>query len=637
VTLDLTGLPPTVNEVGAFVRDPSSDDEALAKVVDRLLKSPAFGERWGRHWLDVARYADSVGKTRNIPFPHAWRYRNYVIDAFNTDKPYDEFVAEQIAGDLLKSKNSKDRESKLIATGLLALGSMDLNERDSDQFQLDRIDDQMDSIGRAMMGLTLGCARCHDHKFDPIAQTDYYAMAGIFASTKTLSGQQNRQGGNKNYYQPSLLTRLDESATSKPIAPKVNAVQRNNEAKIANLKSRLKELQASQKTKSLNKRDREELKQELVRKQLETLGVSGPITLFKQKKQNQKNKTEEEPVDPNAILAMSAVEGEVADLALRVRGEPDLKGDTIPRAIPVIFNQTSRLVMPENSSGRLELAQWLSSDRHPLTARVMVNRVWGHLLGRGLVETVDNFGASGAPPTHPELLDHLAVRFMDDGWSVKSLIRSIVLSRTYRLSGQHLATNATIDEDNKLYWRANFRRLEAEAIRDSLLAAGGMLQTERPTGGPLEGSFNVDLSKMKKPGKGKGEASDPITEPVRSVYLPVFRSKLPGMFTVFDFAEPDQVNGQRDVTTVPPQALFMLNNPFVIDVSERAAQRILEQDVSDEATRVRYAYAYTLCRYPTEIETQRALAFLETGEDRESRWSSLTQALYSSAEFRYVP
>jgi hypothetical protein len=211
----------------------------------------------------------------------------------------------------------------------------------------------------------------------------------------------------------------------------------------------------------------------------------------------------------------------------------------------------------------------------------------------------------------------------------------MVLSRTYRLGSQHLAANASVDEDNRLYWRANLRRLEAEAIRDSLLAAGGMLQTERPAGGPFEGSFNVDLSKTKK--NRKDNSSDPIAEPVRSVYLPVVRSKLPGMFTVFDFAEPDQVNGQRDVTTVPPQALFMLNNPFVIDVSNRAAQRIVKQELPDEKTRIRYAYAYTLCRYPTEAETERALAFLKTGEDRQRSWSALTQALYSSAEFRYVP
>lgn len=641
VTLDLTGLPPTVTEMEAFIQDPASDDEALAKVVDRLLNSSSFGERWGRHWLDVARYADSVGKTRNIPFPHAWRYRNYVIDAFNSDKPYNEFVAEQIAGDLWESKNLKDHEENLIATGLLALGSMDLNERDGEQFQLDRIDDQMDTIGRSMMGLTLGCARCHDHKFDPIAQTDYYAMAGIFASTKTLSGQRNRQGGNKEYYQPSLLARLDAPPTSeadgsKPVESTTKAADRAGEDRIARLKSRLQELQKDRKKADLSKPDRAKLRQEFaqIRQQLSNLGAT--VALPTAGNKNKKNaETAEETVDPNATLAMAVAEGDIDDLALRVRGEPDIRGDIVPRAFPVIFTNASTPVLSDTESGRRELAEWMTSRQHPLTARVMVNRVWAHLLGRGLVESVDNFGASGAEPTHPELLDHLATRFMDDGWSVKSLIRAVVLSRTYRLSGQHLEASASVDEGNRLYWRANLRRLEAEAIRDSLLAAGGMLQTGRPAGGPFDGSYNVDLSKT-KPGR-RDAVSDPIAEPVRSVYLPVLRSKLPGMFTVFDFAEPDQVNGQRDVTTVPPQALFMLNNPFVVDVSERAAQHILNQHLPDEKAKVRYAYAYTLSRYPTDVETARALAFLGAGEDQPSSWSTLMQALYSSAEFRYVP
>ena len=628
VTLDLTGLPPTVSEVGAFVHDSASDDEALAKVVDVLLQSPSFGERWGRHWLDVARYADSVGKTRNIPFPYAWRYRNYVIDAFNADKPYNEFLAEQVAGDLLNATDKQDREEKLIATGLLALGSMDLNERDSEQFQLDRIDDQMDTLGRATMGLTLGCARCHDHKFDPIAQSDYYAMAGVFASTATLSGQQNRQGGNKQYHQPSLLAKLDMPPSTKPSdSKKNNTPTSNNAAQIAKLKNRLKQLQAEAKSKNNRARLKEEVTQ--IRQQLAKLGE----TEIRPAQAKNKKNAPEEAIDMDAALAMAAAEGRVTNLALRVRGEPDIQGDVVPRAFPTIFSRMQLPPLPSGESGRRELAEWLASRDHPLTARVMVNRVWAHLLGRGLVETVDNFGASGAAPTHPELLDHLATQFMDEGWSVKSLIRSIVLSRTYRLSGQPIPANSAVDEANGLYWRANLRRLEAEAIRDSLLAAGGMLQTERPAGAPFDSSDAGDLGK----GNRKGKAEDPIVRPVRSVYLPVFRSKLPGMFTVFDFAEPDQVNGQRDVTTVPPQALFLLNNPFVVDVAKRAADRILEQNLPDEKTRVRFAYAYSLCRYPTEAETERALTFLNETKDKRSNWAALTQALYSSAEFRYLP
>ncbi len=633
VTLDLTGLPPSVAEVGEFICDQESDDAALAKVVDRLLSSNAFGERWGRHWLDVARYADSVGKTRNVAFPHAWRYRNYVIDSFNQDKPYDKFIAEQLAGDLLASTSGKDRNEKIIATGLLALGSMDLNERDQDQFNLDRIDDQMDTIGRAMMGLTFGCARCHDHKFDPISQSDYYAMAGIFASTKTLSGQQNRQGGSKQYYQPNLLVRLDESLTSKPEVSTPKPFDKSKRAEVAVLKNRIAKLQNEQK-KNLPRQQQERLTLQLANLNKQLSEIAKQSAAPKSKKN--KNFAIEEKTDPRAVLAMAVTEGKVSNLALRVRGEPDVKGDVVPRAFPVIFKNTSPPSLSSDESGRLELAQWLTSPKHPLTARVMVNRVWAHLFGRGLVETVDNFGASGALPTHPELLDHLSSRFMKDRWSVKSLIRSIVLSRTYRLSGEHIAENATVDEDNQLHWRANLRRLEAEAIRDSLLAAGGLLETNRPGAGPFSRDFSADFSKL-KPGKKGGAAPDSIAQPTRSVYLPVVRSKLPGMFTVFDFAEPDQVNGQRDVTTVPPQALFMLNNPFVIDVSRRAAERILKQELKDEATRIRYAYAYTLSRYPTEAETERATVFLKSEADQIKTWSALTQAIYSSAEFRYIP
>ena len=632
VTLDLTGLPPTVEQVGAFVRDSGSDDEALSKVVDRLLKSPAFGERWGRHWLDVARYADSVGKTRNVPFPYAWRYRNYVIDAFNADKPYNEFIAEQIAGDLMVAGNAKDREVKLVATGLLALGSMDLNERDKEQFQLDRIDDQMDTIGRATMGLTLGCARCHDHKFDPIAQRDYYALAGIFASTTTLSGQQSKQGGGKEYHHPELLARLDA-----PLPLKKSAAE---STRTKMLQERLTQIISSVKKNEINKNRRIEIRREInaIREELAKSSAStgADPSPFKNKNKNKKNNIADEKVDPNAELAMAAVDGPVTDLALRVRGEPDIKGEVVPRAFPVIFKQAYSPALPKDGSGRLELSKWLTSRQHPLTARVMVNRIWAHLLGRGLVESVDNFGASGTSPTHPELLDHLASRFMDNHWSVKSAVRAIVLSRTYRLSGQHSETNAAADEDNQLYWRANLRRLEIEAIRDSLLAAGGLLEQERPTGAPFSQSMGSDLSKINQKNR-KNNLPDTIGEPIRTVYLPVFRSKLPGMFTVFDFAEPDQVNGRRDVTTVAPQALFMLNNPFVVEVSKRAAQRILDQPLPDDRSRVRFAYAYALCRYPTEAETARALEFVSDDSDRQSNWATFIQALYSAAEFRYIP
>ncbi len=614
VSLDLTGLPPAPEQIDEFLKDPATDDEALAKVVDRLLDSPAFGERWGRHWLDVARYADSVGKTRNVPFPFAWRYRNHVIDAFNEGQPYDRFLMEQIAGDLLPSE---DRQASLVATGLLALGSMDLNERDSDQFLLDRIDDQLDTLGRATMALTLGCARCHDHKFDPIAQTEYYALAGIFASTQTLSGQTYRKGGAKEYTQVRLLASLDGSKPQAKTGP-------------AEIESRLRELREEAKLKGTSEQRRRELRDEAnqLRQALAQM-ASNPG------KKKSKKQRSDGPIDLKAPLAMAVCDAEACDLALRVRGEPDLKGEVVPRGFPEMFRGAGTPAIPAEGSGRLELAQWLTSPDHPLTARVMVNRIWSHLFGRGIVETVDNFGLSGAAPSHPELLDHLASQFVAQGWSIKGMIRTLVLSRTYRLGIVYPEANVAADEANQLYWRANLRRLEAEAIRDSLLASSGLLDPSRPEGAPFDRSVGGDVGKASKKGPGP---SDPILRQERSVYLPVFRSRLPGMFTVFDFAEPDQVNGQRDVTTVPTQALFFLNNPFVIKASEACAKQLLALSHAADEDRVEQAYLRIVGRSPSSADTASALGFVHESEGApEKAWASLIQALYSSAEFRYVP
>jgi hypothetical protein len=614
VTLDLTGLPPAPEQIDAFLQDSATEDEALAKVVDRLLASPAFGERWGRHWLDIARYADSVGKTRNIPFPFAWRYRNHVIDAFNAGQPYNRFLMEQIAGDLLPSE---DRQESLVATGLLALGSMDLNERDSDQFLLDRIDDQIDTLGRATMALTLGCARCHDHKFDPIAQKEYYALAGIFASTQTLSGQTHRKGNSKDYTQVRLLASLDGSKPQAKVGP-------------AEIESRLRELREEAKQPGTTDQQRRALRDEAnqLRQSLAQLEADSG------KKKSKKQRSDDE-IDLDAPLAMAVCEGEICDLALRVRGEPDIKGEMVPRGFPEILSGPRTPAIPEEGSGRLELAQWLTSPEHPLTARVMVNRIWSHLFGRGIVETVDNFGLSGAAPTHPELLDHLSTRFVAQGWSMKGMIRSLVLSRTYRLGIAYPAANVAADEANQLYWRAHLRRLEAEAIRDSLLVSSGLLDPARPERAPFDRTVGGDVGKTRKKGGGP---SDPILRRERSVYLPVFRSRLPGMFTVFDFAEPDQVNGQRDVTTVPTQALFFLNNPFVLKASEACASQLLARSGAADEDRVEHAYLQIYGRPPAAAEVESALAFVRESEGAPAKgWASLVQALYSSAEFRYVP
>jgi len=638
VTLDLTGLPPTPAEQHQFLGDPASDDEALARVVDRLLNSPAFGERWGRHWLDVVRYADSVGKTRNVPFPYAWRYRNYVIDAFNTDKPFDDFIEEQIAGDLLPSRSARDRAQQLVATGFLALGSMDLNERDTEQFRLDQIDDQLDTIGRGMLGLTLSCARCHDHKFDPISQEDYYSLAGILASTQTLTGQVNRQGGNQTYFHPERL--LDLKAAAK-LPPPDKSDSAPSAARLAQLRSQLNTLVRESKSSSLPAPRQKAVRSQIaaLRRELATavpdVPTGAPAPAAKKKTQTKQQRLEEVPFDPKAELAMAAAEGPPRDLELRLRGEPDLKGELVPRSIPVALRTAGNPRMPENGSGRLELAQWLTSSRNPLTSRVMVNRVWSHLFGRGLVESVDNFGLSGAIPEHPELLDHLAAGFMKDDWSVKQLIRRIVLSRVYRLRSEHSPEQRQRDEGNVYFARASLRRLEAETVRDSLLAISGQLDPARPSGAPFDPSFTGDLSRA---GRGSSEVQKAFARPIRSVYLPVFRSEIPQMFSVFDFAEPDQVNGLRDVTTVPPQALFMLNNPFVIDAADRMAAELLERSPADSPAQVRQVWHRVYCRTPAPAESTAALAFLQQtpGEPRK-QLAALIQATFASAEFRYRP
>ncbi|MFM7056359.1 MAG: DUF1553 domain-containing protein [Planctomycetota bacterium] len=638
VTLDLVGLPPTLAEQQQFLDDPASDDDALTTVVDRLLASPGFGERWGRHWLDVVRYADSVGRTRNVPFPYAWRYRNYVIDAFNTDKPYDDFIEEQIAGDLLPSRSARDRAEQLVATGFLALGSMDLSERDTEQFRLDQIDDQLDTIGRGMLGLTLSCARCHDHKFDPISQEDYYSLAGILASTQTLTGQLNRQGGNQTYFHPERLLDLKAAARQPPPDSSDSAP---SAARLAQLRQQLNTLVRESKSDSLPAP-----RQKVVRNQIAALRrelsaaapkvpTGAPAPPVKKKTQTKQQRIEEVPFDPKAELAMAAAEGPPRDLELRLRGEPDLKGELVPRSIPVALRTAGNPRMPENGSGRLELAQWLTSSRNPLTARVMVNRVWSHLFGRGLVESVDNFGLSGAIPEHPELLDHLAAAFMKDNWSVKQLIRRIVLSRVYRLGSEHSPEQRQRDEGNLYFGRASLRRLEAETVRDSLLAISGQLDPARPSGAPFDPTFTGDLSRG---GRGGSEVQKAFARPIRSVYLPVFRSEIPQMFSVFDFAEPDQVNGLRDVTTVPPQALFMLNNPFVIEAADRIAGELLERSPNDAAAQVRHVWRRVYCRPPAPAESTAALTFLRhtPGEPRK-QLAALVQATFASAEFRYRP
>lgn len=558
-SFDLRGLPPSQTEIEAFLRDPAPDDIAFAKVVDAFLQSERFGERWARHWLDVVRYADSVGRVWNAPFLYAARYRDWVIASFNEDKPYNRFVAEQIAGDLLPAKTVLQRRDQIVGTGMLALGSMNVQEGDYEQYILDQVDDQIDVVGRAFLGLTLACARCHDHKTEPVTMRDYYALAGIFYSSRTLSGTPNRNDGVAGgYVSPEALvdlpTELDE-AVGPPQKLPAGIHSMDDIRELGNPKQTIR-------------------------------------------------------YDHDPHFCMGVIDGEIKDCEIAIGGDPHDR-DTAPNRgelkLPALPPMPK---VPAQSSGRLEFAQWLTQPTHPLTSRVMVNRLWQHLFGEGLVRTPDDFGITGADPTHPELLDHLAIRFVTNGWSVKKMIREMMLSRTYRLATTGNPEHP--DAGNKLRWRQNPKRLELEPLRDTLLQLAGQLTFDRPEGIQVAGTG----------GKGRHGVTRGllgIEEPYRTIYLPVVRDNIPELFSTFDFPGPTQIKGQRDVTTVAPQALFFMNNPFVAQLAAQIA------DKAGKDTKV--IYKLILGREPTSEEITDA---------RDLDDQTLVQALLGTAEFRYV-
>ena len=626
VSIDLTGLPPSPKQISEFLNDRSS--QAFEDVVDRLLASEQFGERWGRHWMDVARFAESVGKTRNFPLTFAWRYRDYVIDAFNDDMPYDQFVREQLAGDLLPSDTDEDRTRQVIATGFLALGSHDLNEGNINQFEMDIVGEQIDVVSRSMLGLTVGCARCHDHKFDPIPTSDYYALAGIFRSTQLLTGYTNkRRQANyfvaKQFHQlPGYEPPVESAEESKP-----QSSQKRNK-QIARLRKQMQEINVSMKQ---IRRDRDLSKQEREDKVAE---------LDQQRRQLQKrirnaNRRPKGRKPPTGALAIGVTDSEtIEDCKLNLRGDPKKLAGRVERGFLQVASLDTPASIPDSTSGRLELANWLVDGKHPLTARVMVNRVWQHMFGEGLVRTVDNFGEMGERPTHPELLDYLANRFIEQGWSVKQLVREIALSHTYRLSSEVEESNAAIDGDNRYLWHVSRRRLDAEGIRDAIMVASGTMKLQRPEGSIVA---NYPISE-----NGRNRTPDiAIERPVRSVYLPVIRNGVDEFFTVFDFPDPSEVRGKRDVTTVPTQALFMMNSSFVAGQSKIAAQRLVDRLKNDRA-RVVAAYRRTLSRTPSRDEIKKTIQYVANAvnDDREERsevaaWSEVCHALFACAEFRY--
>ncbi len=575
-SFDLTGLPPTPEEADAFLKDDSPD--AFAKVVDRLLASSAYGQRWGRHWLDIVRYADyhdGNPKARNpVCEPlEAFRYRDWVVESFNRDLPFDRFIVHQIAGDLLPAPDGKvPYADGLIATAFLVNGAWDRGDADKEKMVSDMVDDQIDTIGKAFMGLTLGCSRCHDHKFDPLSQNDYYALAGIFYSTRMLK-ELGTKGGE------ITLQRL-------PLASKEMVAKREEQVKkIAEINAKIAEF------------DKKKMPTDPLRK-----------ALIDDREQLQK------ALIPEPALALAVSEGgvpgglfpKIQDVPLHIRGSYTRLGPVVPRRMPEFFAGQKQPAI--TGSGRLELANWIASTENLLTARVLVNRVWHWHFGTGIVRTPNNFGILSEPPSHPELLDWLATQFMADGWSLKKLHRRIMLSATYQQTSMVEREQIAKDPENRWLGRFLARRLEAEAIRDTMLRATGRL--DPATGGP---------------------ATDNLNTTRRSLYVQTARWDRSNFSTLFDAANPDASEERRNVSTVAPQSLFLLNHEFVLTQGKHFAERLARDVPSDETARIHRAFQVLFARPASADEVVLAQKIIAT-----SSWQEFAHVLLCANELVYL-
>ena len=610
----LTGLPPTPDAIrywSSKIDQPQSllaRQKIMGELIDQLLTTPQYGERWGRHWLDVARFAESTGGDQNNVFQHAWRYRDYVIDAFHEDKPFDQFVREQIAGDLLPIANDQEWATQVIATGFLAIGTKLVGEEDQQKFVAELVDEQIDATFRAFLATSVACARCHDHKFDPIPQTDYYALAGIFRATETHYGLLKAQARQATTLLD--LTGLGPPAGTPPLSQEELAtlLKARDDARQT-VEDAMKKIRAGENvfrgTLRKIRSDRDETEAAL-----QAYSATGEPRVFAMGIQDR-----DFPL-PTRLL---------------VRGELDQPAQLVPRGMLQVLSPPGKHSLPANlkGSGRLELAQWMTARTNPLTARVMVNRIWHWMFGRGLVRSVDDFGATGDRPSHPELLDYLAQQYITQGWSTKKLIREIALSRTWQLAANWDEHHFAIDPDNQYCWRMNPRRLDGEAVRDALLAVSGNLDLQRPVGTLLREV-------------GEGNVGQNVFEPVirvieskhRGVYLPRVRGVLPEMLELFDAPDASLVMGMRDTTASPLQALYMMNHPFVQQQAEGFSRRVMTQPAGQ---RITFAYQLALGRKPTQAEEQTAIQFMtqisQAQLTTEQKLTAYCQALLCTAEF----
>ena len=734
---DLHGLPPSEQEIEEFLSDTAP--EAMARLVDRLLASPRYGEKWGRHWLDVARYADSTGLDEDYRLPHSWRYRDYVVDAFNRDLPFDQFVREQLAGDLMPADEPGEINTRgIIATGFLALGVKPLAQQDKMQVVYDVVDEQLDTVSKAFMGMTVTCARCHDHKFDPISTKDYYSMASIFASTKSFEDAESfvsevyfaplvdpriyevyrkeqerlkarrysiesiRDLGVADYVQRTLIPRLPDYmiAARQVLEDRVPLSNAATQADLDEgvLQAWIEYLKPGQFRPYLEKWERAkpsewlaaaeeyrelyattsqwwstELKswgamaEEAIRAGddapdkpafdrggmelegrffLEVSSGEGPFSVAKEDRESvlsddvrtrltslsEELEVWTKAAPPEPPLACAVAEGEPVDQSVFVGGSHKNPGETVPKHFPVALRGAWQLPI-ESGSGRKELAEWLASPDHPLTARVYVNRVWQWHFGEGLVRSSNNFGSTGEQPTHAELLDYLAKRFVESGWSTKALHRMIMLSSAYQMSSQSSEAVNEADPESRLWSHFLRRRLTVEEMRDSLLALDGSL--DLTMGGRIDDG-------LKKDEYGPDATFNPDSVSRRTLYLPLVRNKLPSLYRLFDFADAGASSGRRNESNIAPQALYAMNSDFLKSRAYALAE-IVVRGSEDDSERLERAYRLILGRAPgggaePGIEYVRNYPAGDAkGEGTHlAGWASLCRILMASNEFHYV-
>jgi hypothetical protein len=666
LAFDLTGLPPSLDELERYAL--SDTPKSIEELVDHYLASESYGERMGRHWLDVARYAESTGKDVNAAYPLAWRYRDYVIDAMATDMPFDQFMIEQIAGDLLRHKGADEQGRHTIATGFLALGTKGLNERNPNQFAADLADEQIDAVSQAFMATTMACARCHDHKFDPISQRDYTALAGIFLSTETHFGTLGGVGG-VNRGTLADLPSIYASTTT---------VKSRSADEVARMQDRIEEIQVELREaqlerfrgKEVNNGELLRLRQQQVRLQTEldsldsdgkakakAMGVAdkpAPSNTPFDRARRTRMANSSSSAGNGANRFISKFDS-ILDSPLLIRGEIDKPSEVVARGLPEFLAKNFPAKIGREESGRMQLARWLASEKNPLTARVIVNRVWSWYIGEGIVRTVDNFGTSGELPSNQALLDFLAVEFVKNNWSIKTLVKKIVLSSTYQQASDVREDAFLIDPDNRLAWRAMRKALDAEELRDSLLVASGKLQTSRPQGSIVSDAGDGLIGFR----RGNGLSETAVVEanpPYRSVYLPVPRNVLPESLELFDFADNSVVSGARDLTIVPAQALYWMNSESVEEQCRAIARKLvatLRAEAGPRPTRMSPSQGreladklleqltlQLLARPPLDAERTATRKYLQeqrrNGDDFETMWTGIARALVSSADYRFL-